>query len=105
MAQNQLICVPEIMTYTFHATIKELPRVKGFSMLISTMLLAATAPIDVAIPGVIGLLMVAFPNLAFKKTGKPEVDASRTTKARWLGALLLVVAGIYACVMYLRPTP
>ncbi len=51
--------------------------------------------IDVAIPGVIGLLFVVAPGLFSKSTGDEEKDAGKATKLRGSGAVLLVVAAIY----------
>jgi len=58
--------------------------------------------IDVAIPGVIGLLLAMNPQSFFKPSGDVEKDASRTSKLRGIGFLLLVVAGIYLLVKFMR---
>ena len=72
-------------------------------MLNLPVLLAATAAIDVAIPGLVGLALVAFPRFAFKASGNDDVDSARASKFRMLGGVLMLVAGIYTCVMYLQP--
>ena len=57
--------------------------------------LFATSWVDVGIPGVIGLLLLLFPQWAMKKTGSEANDAAREAMARKGGAVLLVVAVIY----------
>ena len=51
--------------------------------------------IDVAIPGGIGVLLIAAPGLFTKPSGDLEKDASIASKLRGIGALLLIVAGFY----------
>jgi hypothetical protein len=51
--------------------------------------------IDVAIPGLIGLTLVASPGLFMKPTGDKEKDANTTSKLRIIGAVLLAVAAGY----------
>jgi hypothetical protein len=58
-------------------------------------LFAATRWIDVAIPGVGGLLLALGPRLFIKPSGNPEADASKARKIRFAGLMLLGVAGIY----------
>jgi hypothetical protein len=59
------------------------------------VLFAATGWIDVAIPGVGGLLLALGPRLFIKPSGNAEADASKARKIRVAGLLLLAVAGIY----------
>ena len=51
--------------------------------------------IDVAIPGGIGLLLLAAPGLFTKPSGDTEKDASKAIKFRGIGVLLLIVASVY----------
>jgi len=51
--------------------------------------------IDVLIPGVAGLLLVALPTAFTKPTGNAAVDGPRQKKLRIIGAILLGVAGLY----------
>ena len=54
--------------------------------------------VDVAIPGVIGVLLVVGPQWFFKPSGEPERDARRARALRTIGFVLLAVAGIYSLV-------
>ena len=51
--------------------------------------------IDVAIPLVIGLLLVIRPNVFVKRTAPDVPDAARTAQLRKIGYLLLAVAVLY----------
>lgn len=51
--------------------------------------------IDVAIPGIIGLLLAANPHAFIKTSGDAATDAAKVRKFRRIGQLLLVVAGVY----------
>jgi hypothetical protein len=51
--------------------------------------------VDVAIPGVIGLLLAVNPRWFFKPSGEPEKNARRVRMLRGIGFALLVVAGLY----------
>jgi hypothetical protein len=51
--------------------------------------------IDVLIPGVIGLLLVALPTAFTKPTGDATVDGPRQKKLRIIGSVLLGVAALY----------
>lgn len=59
--------------------------------------------IDVAIPGVIGVLLVAFPTLFTKSTGDADKDKSKVLKLRGGGILLLIAAVIYLFVKMASP--
>ena len=59
--------------------------------------------IDVAIPGVIGVLLIVFPNLFTKSSGDADKDRSKVLKLRGGGALLLVAAVIYLFVKMASP--
>jgi len=54
--------------------------------------------IDVAIPGVIGLLLVINPRWFFKPSGESEKDARRVRMLRTVGVTALVAAGLYLVV-------
>ena len=51
--------------------------------------------VDVLIPGVVGLSMVAWPAVFTKPTGDVDIDAQRQRKMRGIGFLLLGVAALY----------
>jgi hypothetical protein len=51
--------------------------------------------IDVAIPGLIGLLLAVRPGSLIKPSGDPDKDAARARKFRIGGLLLLAVAALY----------
>lgn len=51
--------------------------------------------IDVAIPGVIGLVLLVAPGLFSKPSGDEEKDAATAKKFRYMGIGLLFVAAIY----------
>jgi hypothetical protein len=51
--------------------------------------------IDVAIPGVIGLLLAVRPGSFIKPSGDADRDAARARKFRIGGLVLLAVAGLY----------
>ena len=59
--------------------------------------------IDVAIPGSIGVLLIVAPSLFTKSTGDAEKDASKSTKLRAVGVLLLIAAAIYLFVKLASP--
>jgi hypothetical protein len=59
-------------------------------------LIASTAWVDVAIPGLIGLGIVLFPRLFSKPTGDLEKDFQAQQKVRGIGCVLLLVAAGYA---------
>jgi hypothetical protein len=54
--------------------------------------------IDVAIPGVIGVLLAVKPQLFCKASGDAVSDAEKAQKLRRIGWLLLGVAGLYLIV-------
>jgi hypothetical protein len=54
--------------------------------------------VDVLIPGVIGLLLVAAPQLFARPRGDLEADARRIRICRALGSVALVAAGLYLLV-------
>jgi hypothetical protein len=60
--------------------------------------------VDVAIPGVIGVLLVVSPQWFFKPSGEPEKDMRRTRTLRTIGFVLLAVAGIYWLVKFMTRT-
>jgi hypothetical protein len=60
--------------------------------------------IDVAIPGVIGVLLAVNPQWFFKPSGEPEKDRRRTQMFRTIGFVLLAVAGIYSLVKFMMRT-
>lgn len=51
--------------------------------------------VDVLIPGVIGLLLAANPNMFTKATGDASVDGPRWQNLRTIGVVLIGVAGMY----------
>ena len=51
--------------------------------------------IDALIPFVIGLLMVIFPQLMFKREGTEEQIAQKKARSRTIGFVLICVAGLY----------
>ena len=60
--------------------------------------------IDVLIPGIIGLLMLAAPTAFTKPTGDARVDGPRQQKLRVGGGVLLGVAALYLLIkMSSRP--
>lgn len=58
---------------------------------------------DVAIPAAIGLLLIGAPGLFSKRTSDANKDASTKTRLRGIGALLLVVAGVYLVIKLVSP--
>jgi hypothetical protein len=60
--------------------------------------------VDVAIPGVIGLLLAVNPRWFFKPSGDPDKDATRIRTLRGIGFVVLVVAGIYLLVKFMART-
>lgn len=61
-----------------------------------------TGYIDVAIPAVGGLVALAAPSLFIKEKDAETVN-QKTKRIRVIGALLLLVAGIYLIVKLLAP--
>lgn len=56
------------------------------------------SPVDVLIPLIAGLLLVARPQLFFKKVGSEDELAKKTRRMRTIGYVLLGVAALYAVV-------
>src|SRR5262245_9249923 len=59
--------------------------------------------IDVAIPGVIGLLLLVAPGVFVKGSGNDEKDAAAVNKLRLCGLGLLVVAALYLFIKAASP--
>ncbi len=54
------------------------------------------SPVDVLVPLIAGLLLVARPQLFFKKVGSEEELAKKTRRMRAIGYVLVGVAALYA---------
>jgi uncharacterized protein YjeT (DUF2065 family) len=54
------------------------------------------SPVDVLVPLIAGLLLVARPQLFFKKVGSEEELAKQTRRMRAIGYVLVGVAALYA---------
>ena len=54
------------------------------------------SPVDVLIPLIAGLLLVARPQLFFKNVGSEEELAKKTRRMRTIGYALVGVAALYA---------
>lgn len=57
--------------------------------------------VDAAIPGVIGLLLVANPRSWVKPSGNSMADAANVRKLRGIGWCLLGLAGLYLVAKFL----
>jgi hypothetical protein len=62
-------------------------------------LFATTSWVDVAIPGVGGLLVAIRPNWFIKRSGSAERDSAKEGQLRIVGFILLGVAASYYLVM------
>ena len=54
--------------------------------------------VDVAIPGLIGLVFAVRPQAMFRASGEPTIDAARFRKMRRVGFALIAVAVGYALI-------
>jgi hypothetical protein len=59
---------------------------------------AVTMPIDTAIPGCIGLLLVVVPCMFFRASGDEVSDAASVRKFLSIGIVLLGIAALYAVI-------
>jgi hypothetical protein len=59
--------------------------------------------IDVLIPLIPGILLVAFPHILTPKTASAEGAAKRNSKLRKLGCVLIGVAVLYLFLMLAQP--
>jgi hypothetical protein len=59
--------------------------------------------IDVLIPLVPGILLVAFPNILTPKTASAEEAAKKKSKLRKIGYVLIGVAALYFFLMLAEP--
>ncbi len=59
--------------------------------------------IDVLIPLVPGVVLVAFPHVLTPKTASADDAAKRTSKTRKIGYVLVAVAALYFFIMLAEP--
>lgn len=59
--------------------------------------------IDVFIPLIPGVLLVAFPNVLTPKTATPEEAAKKKSKLRKIGYVLIGVAALYFFLILAQP--
>jgi hypothetical protein len=59
--------------------------------------------IDVLIPLVPGVLLVAFPHILTPKTASADDSVKRTSKTRKIGYVLVAVAALYLFIMLAEP--
>ena len=77
--------------------------ISGHCIAVSTRAGLRVEYIDALIPGVIGLLLLAKPDLFARSKDQLWIDPARRKKARAIGLVLLAVAACYAMTKFTSP--